>query len=358
MTQTNNPKVDLKDLKILQMLDKNARMPFIQIGKAINLPESVVRYRVERMQKTGVIKGFLTFIDTERVGYGFHNIYIRLKVISENTEKRLIHQIKKISSVGWLASVAGHYNLIVAVLARNTQHFHEIFNEVVKVLGTNILEDAVFMVTEAAQLPYPLLPKDDTILERHARIGTGKKMHLEPIDFKILHELSLNCRVTNQEISKKLGASIDKISEHLDKLLESDLIQGFKPLIDMSKLGKQWYIILFRLKYADEEARKGFVQTLKSFPETFFVVTGVGNWGMQVEFFCDGHRQFREVLNKIFPSQNSNIVRELTELKVIEEHKCFFYPVELVNEELQENLDIWVTTKDKKELDKQKELEI
>jgi Lrp/AsnC family leucine-responsive transcriptional regulator len=76
-------KVDLKDLRILRELDLNARASFSTIAKKIGLSKQVVRYRFERLQKIGVLRDFLTFLDTEKIGYKFHNVFLKLKHMTE-----------------------------------------------------------------------------------------------------------------------------------------------------------------------------------------------------------------------------------------------------------------------------------
>ena len=49
-------KIDLKDRKILYHLDLDARQSLTQVGKKVGLKKDVVAYRVQRMQKDGIIK--------------------------------------------------------------------------------------------------------------------------------------------------------------------------------------------------------------------------------------------------------------------------------------------------------------
>jgi len=350
-------KIDLKDRKILYELDKNARVPFSTIGKVIGLSESVVRYRVQRMQEAGIIKGFMTFIDTKKLGFHFHNTFIKFKVMDESKQVDLIEKLKNIPSVAWLASTETTYDLIISVLARDIQHYQELFAQVLEVLEGNVAEDSVFLVSDGMQFPYPVLPDQPshTALDKHAHVGDGEKMQLRANDLRILEELALNARITTLELAQKLDMSMNAVAERFHKLLDSDLVQGFKPLIDMSKLGKNWHVMLLQLKYITPDAKKQFVNTLKSIPETFFIVNGVGNWHMQLEFYTDDKSEFRSILTKIFPSQNSDIVKKHTEMRITQEHKCVFYPVGIGNISGQTKLDVWCTTHETKI--RQKELE-
>jgi len=288
----------------------------------------------------------MTFINTQKLGYQFHNIYVQLKVIPKEEENGIIEQIKKLSNVCWLVSTAGAYSLVIGILAKDVTHFRQVQNEVVRILEGCIIEDSVFIVTDACQLAYPLLPDQphDFAQEGH-KIG-GQKIDLQPLDNAILHELASNARMTTFELARKLRLNKSTVSEHLNKLLESDLVQGFKPLIDMTLIGKDWYLVLFKLKYVDHQAQLAFMEQLKALPETFFIVNGVGNWGVQVEFYCDSDHEIRDVMNKIFPTHKNDIIKEHTALRITKEHKCVFYPVE--EQPKQVKLDKWTPPSTKK----------
>ena len=129
------------------------------------------------------------------------------------------------------------------------------------------------------------------------------------------------------ELAKKHKTNAKTVSYHVNKLLSSDLVLYCKPLIDMGKLGYSWYLLLFRLKYVDVKEQKRFAEFLKTLQQTFFVVQGVGNWSMQAEFFCKDNHEYRQLMNQIFPEKFSSIIKEVIELRITQEHKCFFFPV-------------------------------
>lgn len=340
-------KVDLKDLKILHELDNDARLPFSQIGKRVGLSESVVRYRIERLQKEGVIKQFMTFIDVEKMGYKFYNVSLRLKHVTEEREQEIIEEVKKIPQVVWLISTSGAYQLLISIITTDIAYFQSIFNKIVKILENEIIEHTLFVVIDGCQMPYPLLPQVKQNTEKVAKITQSKKITLTEFDLQLLQELSVNARITSLELSKKFKKNLGTVSHHLNQLLRSDLVQGFKPLIDMNKIGYNWYLLLFRLKYVEEKEQKKFVEFLKSLSQTFFVVNGVGNWSMQVEVYCKNDQEYRQLMNNIFPKQYSSIIKEVIELRIIKEHKCYFYPVDVASKNIEINTQIYLSEKEK-----------
>lgn len=58
------------DKRILEMLTKNGRMSYADIGKELNLSRVSIRERVNQLIKNGVIERFSVVINSEKIGKG------------------------------------------------------------------------------------------------------------------------------------------------------------------------------------------------------------------------------------------------------------------------------------------------
>jgi Lrp/AsnC family leucine-responsive transcriptional regulator len=56
-------KLDLKDKKILTLLDEDARLSNSQIAKKVGLSKPAVEYRLKRFEKNNLIFQYYTIID-------------------------------------------------------------------------------------------------------------------------------------------------------------------------------------------------------------------------------------------------------------------------------------------------------
>ena len=70
--------LDIKDVKILSELDRDARLSNIQIGRKVGLSKEVVKYRIDNMIKRGVIIRFHTVINYFKIGMVKFKLYLRL----------------------------------------------------------------------------------------------------------------------------------------------------------------------------------------------------------------------------------------------------------------------------------------
>lgn len=60
---------DKTDVKILKILLQDARLSFRQVAKKAGVSTGTALSRIKRMEQQGIIKGYSTIIDHEKLGY-------------------------------------------------------------------------------------------------------------------------------------------------------------------------------------------------------------------------------------------------------------------------------------------------
>lgn len=61
--------VRISNLKILSILRKNARTPYVKIAKQLNVSETAVRKKIKQLEKQGIIKRYTIEIDLKKIGF-------------------------------------------------------------------------------------------------------------------------------------------------------------------------------------------------------------------------------------------------------------------------------------------------
>ena len=69
-------RIDSTDLKILSLLQENARISFSGIAAEVHLSTTAVTRRIELMQERGIIRGFRTMISPQAGGKTVHGFII------------------------------------------------------------------------------------------------------------------------------------------------------------------------------------------------------------------------------------------------------------------------------------------
>ena len=88
-------KLDLKDKKILTLLDEDSRLSNSQIAKRVGLSKPAVEYRIQRFHKNNIIFTYYSVIDFTKLGYSQYKIYFKFQDIILEDEQKIIDYWKK-----------------------------------------------------------------------------------------------------------------------------------------------------------------------------------------------------------------------------------------------------------------------
>ena len=61
--------IDDIDRKIIDILMKDARTPYLEIARILKISEATVRKRVRSLESRGIIKGYTIKVDEKKLGY-------------------------------------------------------------------------------------------------------------------------------------------------------------------------------------------------------------------------------------------------------------------------------------------------
>ena len=148
-------KLDLKDKKILKILDRNARATVAKIERKTGIQRDSIVYRIKRMQKLGVIKYFHTVLDPVALGYPVYTfVNFILQNMSENTENSFIQFLKKHPNVTYIAKTTGKWDFTINIAAKNLKHFNEILTEIRRKFSKIIKDYEVSSIIEEIKYDY------------------------------------------------------------------------------------------------------------------------------------------------------------------------------------------------------------
>ncbi len=109
--------VDEMDLKIIEMLEADARVSFREISKRLGISEGTVYNRVKRLQDEGIIKGYSAKVDPTKLGMDLTAV-IGLRVAGGHLVE-VEEEVSKMKGVCCVYDVTGGYDAIVIARFRS-----------------------------------------------------------------------------------------------------------------------------------------------------------------------------------------------------------------------------------------------
>tara|TARA_B100001027_G_scaffold157950_1_gene111313 strand:- start:1751 stop:2212 length:462 start_codon:yes stop_codon:yes gene_type:complete len=131
---SSNYKIDNIDLKILNVLSKNAKMPYTEVAKKVFVSGGTVHVRMRKLEKMGVVRGTKLDIDYDKLGYNissYMGIYLEKSFLYKETVKSL----KKIPEIVEIHAITGQYTIFIKIICKDTSHFRNFLDTVHKVKG-------------------------------------------------------------------------------------------------------------------------------------------------------------------------------------------------------------------------------
>lgn len=140
---TQNNTVDEKDLKIIEILKKNARTPYTEIARKLGISDVAILKRVKKLEQQGVIKKYTILLDPKKLGYNVISI-TGLDVEPEHLFK-VLEYLKTKSYVRYLAITSGDHSIIAVIWARNSAEMAEIHDSLMKFPGVKRICPAIVL---------------------------------------------------------------------------------------------------------------------------------------------------------------------------------------------------------------------
>jgi len=123
----NSGKPDGVDWRILGELQRNARLPFAELGRRVGLSAPAVAERVRRLEEAGIITGYHAAVDLARIGRPILAI-IRLGNPGDRTE-RLLDLIRDMPEILDCHRITGNESFVVKVAVTSVEHLERVIRE-------------------------------------------------------------------------------------------------------------------------------------------------------------------------------------------------------------------------------------
>jgi Lrp/AsnC family transcriptional regulator for asnA, asnC and gidA len=138
------------DRRIIGALQVEGRRPYSRIAAELGVSESVVRYRVQRLEQAGVLQ-VVGIADPLRIGFdrmALIGLRIRPGAVQEVCEA-----VSAFPEASYVAATAGSFDAIVEVICRDTAHFTELLTKRLHQVDGVVWAES-FLVLEIHKMAY------------------------------------------------------------------------------------------------------------------------------------------------------------------------------------------------------------
>lgn len=153
-------KLDKIDLKILEILQSNAKITNAQLAIDIGLSPAPTLERVKKLEKEGYIISYHAKLDTAKLGIGITTfIMVSLKAHNKHHIEQFVNDINKIDEVIECHHITGSDDFILKVVSEDISTYQELILEKVSDIdGINNLQSLIILSTFKDSKILPISP--------------------------------------------------------------------------------------------------------------------------------------------------------------------------------------------------------
>lgn len=123
-----NYEIDSTDRKILYFLSQDARMPYLEIARMLNVSGGMVHQRIQKMNNLGIIKGSRIVINSRVLGMDVQAI-VGIHLASAKDNQNVMSQLKAFPEIIEAYYTTGKYALVVKVCVSSIKKLYQLLSD-------------------------------------------------------------------------------------------------------------------------------------------------------------------------------------------------------------------------------------
>ncbi|MGB1349877.1 MAG: Lrp/AsnC family transcriptional regulator [Flavobacteriaceae bacterium] len=142
-------KLDALDLSILKLLQKNSKLTNKALSTHLSLSVTAVYERIKKLEKTGIIKGYVALLSKEKLDQSFVAFcHVKLIQHTQDNVKQFEKEVIKIDEVLECYHLSGDYDYLLKVHVKDMESYRNFMIEKLTNLNHIGSTHSMFMINE------------------------------------------------------------------------------------------------------------------------------------------------------------------------------------------------------------------
>ncbi|MFA5534958.1 MAG: Lrp/AsnC ligand binding domain-containing protein [Mariniphaga sp.] len=120
--------IDQLDEKILKLITRNARIPFLEVARECGVSGAAIHQRVQRLLNIGVITGSEFIVDPQKLGYNTC-AYMGIYLEKAKFHKQVVAAMSKIPEIVECHYTTGQYAIFIKIQTKTNKHLKKLIDE-------------------------------------------------------------------------------------------------------------------------------------------------------------------------------------------------------------------------------------
>jgi Lrp/AsnC family transcriptional regulator, regulator for asnA, asnC and gidA len=120
--------IDQLDEKILKLITKNARIPFLEVARECGVSGAAIHQRVQRLFNIGVVTGSEFIVNPQKLGYNTC-AYMGIYLEKAKYHTQVVAAMREIPEIVECHYTTGQYAIFIKIQTKTNKHLKKIIDE-------------------------------------------------------------------------------------------------------------------------------------------------------------------------------------------------------------------------------------
>jgi len=126
MAEDDKLKLDKLDKLIISSIANNACFDYSKLGKQLEASRNTIKQRVDKLVKKGVILGFRSFINLQKLGYQSNMLFLQINSLDRERETELYYYLRMLPEVSFAVKHIGKWRIGMEIETKESQDFQDL----------------------------------------------------------------------------------------------------------------------------------------------------------------------------------------------------------------------------------------
>ena len=143
-----NYEIDNVDLKILEVLTKNAKKPYTEVAKQVFVSGGTVHVRMKKLEDMGIVEGTTLNIDYSKLGYDI-TAFIGIFLSKSALYDEVIAKLKLVPEIVSVHYTTGNYSMFAKIYCKDTDHLKDVLYDKIQRIDGIVRTDTMISLEES-----------------------------------------------------------------------------------------------------------------------------------------------------------------------------------------------------------------
>ena len=125
---SKNYEIDNVDLKILNILMEDAKIPYTEVAKRVFVSGGTVHVRMKKLEEMGIVTGTTLKMDYSKLGFDV-TCFMGIYLLKSSLYDSVVNNLKEIPEIVKVHYTTGNYNIFIKIHCKDTRHLKGVLHD-------------------------------------------------------------------------------------------------------------------------------------------------------------------------------------------------------------------------------------